>query len=187
MLTAAAYDIHVNQLLERMRKFHACMDQAGIPYRIVGGMATFIQVSERDPLEGRLTRDIDAAVLREDLERIIRAAEGCGFRYKHAAGVDMLLDAHTPKARSAIHLIFLGEKVNEDYLEPVPNSPPVTTKEGIFLAPIHDLVVMKLTSFRMKDRVHIQDMDRVGLITPEIEAELSEPLKQRLAEVRASR
>jgi len=35
-------------------------------------------------------------------------------------------------------------------------------------------------------RIHIQDLDGVGLITPEIEAGLSEPLRQRLAEVRAS-
>jgi hypothetical protein len=45
---------------------------------------------------------------------------------------------------------------------------------------------MKLTSFRLKDRVHIQDMDGVGLITTEIEAGLPEALRQRLAEVRAS-
>ena len=44
---------------------------------------------------------------------------------------------------------------------------------------------MKLTSFRLKDKVHIQDMDGVGLITPEIEASLPEVLRQRLAEVRA--
>jgi hypothetical protein len=48
------------------------------------------------------------------------------------------------------------------------------------------LVKMKLTSFRLKDRVHIQDLDSVGLITPDIEAQLSPPLKARLQEVRAT-
>ena len=43
---------------------------------------------------------------------------------------------------------------------------------------------MKLTSFRLKDKVHIQDLDGVGLITPEIEAALPEPLRERLREVR---
>ncbi len=28
---------------------------------------------------------------------------------------------------------------------------------------------MKLTSFRLRDQVHIRDMDSVGLITPEID------------------
>jgi hypothetical protein len=54
------------------------------------------------------------------------------------------------------------------------------------VAPVADLVRMKLTSFRLKDKVHIQDLDGVGLITPEIEAQLPEFLRQRLAEVRAS-
>jgi hypothetical protein len=44
---------------------------------------------------------------------------------------------------------------------------------------------MKLTSFRLKDKVDIQDLDGVGLITPEIEQSLSEPLRARPAEVRA--
>ena len=60
------------------------------------------------------------------------------------------------------------------------------TKEGILIAPVAELVHMKLTSFRVKDKVHIQDLDGVGLITAEIEAGLSEPLRQRLAEVRAT-
>jgi hypothetical protein len=58
--------------------------------------------------------------------------------------------------------------------------------EGALIAPVADLVRMKLTSFRLKDRVHIQDMDGVGLITPEIEAQLPKVLRVRLAEVRAS-
>jgi len=35
----------------------------------------------------------------------------------------------------------------------------------------------------LKDKVHIQDLDEVGLITPEIEQTLPEPLRARLAEV----
>jgi hypothetical protein len=186
MLTAAAYDIHMEQLLEKIRQMHRFLDAAGIPYRIIGGVATFIHVNEQDPMKARLTRDVDAAVAREDLPRIIAAAENSGFRYRHAAGLDMLVDAEKPSARSAIHLIFTGEKVRPTDLAPIPSSTPVRTKEGILIAPVADLVRMKLTSFRLKDKVHIQDMDGVGLITPEIEAELPEALRERLAEVRAT-
>jgi hypothetical protein len=45
---------------------------------------------------------------------------------------------------------------------------------------------MKLTSYRLKDQVHIQDLDAVGLITPEMEAELREKLRARLSQIRAS-
>jgi hypothetical protein len=51
------------------------------------------------------------------------------------------------------------------------------TKEGIRHRPlVADIVRMKLASFRLKDRVHIQDIDSVGLITPDIEAGLSDPM-----------
>ena len=43
---------------------------------------------------------------------------------------------------------------------------------------------MKLTSFRLKDKVHIIDLDSVGLITPEIEQTLTDALRDRLDQVR---
>jgi len=184
MLTAAAYDIHVDQLLERMRRFHAAMQAAGIPYRIVGGMATFIHVYERQPIKARLTQDVDAAVARHDLQRIIQAAENGGFVYRHIKGIDMLLDPGKPSARSAVHLIFLGEKVRPADLAEIPASDPIRTKEGIWICPVADLVRMKLTSFHLKDKVHIQDLDSVGLITPEIEAALPQTMRERLHEIR---
>ena len=98
----------------------------------------------------------------------------------------MLVDVAQPRARSAVHLVFLNEKVRPEYSEVVPASPPSKTSEGILLAPVADLVLMKLTSYRLKDRVHIQDLDSVGLISPEIEAQLPRLHRDRLAEIRAS-
>jgi len=187
MLTASAYDIHVEQLLARMRRLHAALSAAGIPYRIVGGLAAFIHVFERAPDNARLTRDIDAAIFREDLQRIIRVMENNGFRFRHVGGIDVLVDADRPQAKSAVHLLFIGEKVRPEDLESVPASEPARTKEGILIAPVADLVHMKLTSFRLKDQVHIQDLDHAGLITPEIEQTLSDPLLARLKEVRSKR
>lgn len=186
MLTATAYDTHVEQLFDRVQQLHRILQAASIPYRIVGGLAVFIHVFERDPIRARLTADVDAAIRREHLPVVIRASAEAGWVHRHVAGLDMLVDAEQPKARSAVHLIFLNEKVRPDYLEPVPDSPPQTTREGIYLASVADLVRMKLTSFRLKDRVHVQDLDAVGLITPEIEAELPETLRARLREIRAS-
>jgi hypothetical protein len=186
MITAHAYDLHVEQLFEKMRRVHAALDAAGIPYRIIGGMGVFLQVSAKDANNARLTRDVDVAVLRDDLERIKKAAELAGFRYRHAAGLDMLLDASSPKAAAAIHLVFARERVRPADLEPIPFSEPTRTVEGIAIAPVADLVRMKLTSFRLKDKVHVQDMDSVGLITPEIEQGLPEALLVRLREVRAT-
>jgi hypothetical protein len=186
MLTATAYDTHVEQLFARVQQLHRILSEAGIAYRIVGGLAVFIHVFQRDPVRARLTADVDAAIRREDLEAAIEAACDVGWIHRRVAGVDMLVDAEKPKARSAVHLVFLREKVGPEYVEPVPDSPPEDTKEGILVAPVADLVRMKLTSYRLKDRVHIQDLDSVGLITPAIEEALPPPLRGRLAEVRAS-
>lgn len=187
MLTITAYDRHVEQLFDTVRRLAGAFDQAGIEYRVVGGLAVFFHVSGRDPRAARSTRDVDVAVDRARLPSIIEAVRPFGFAYRHAAGVDMLVDASKPKARSAVHLIFVGEKVRPDYLEEVPGfSLPVQTREGILLAPVADLVRMKLTSYRLKDRVHIQDLDASGLITRDVEEQLSEPLRQRLRDVRAT-
>lgn len=177
MLTITAYDRHLEQLLETVRRLVQALAQAGIEYRIVGGVAVFLHVSERDAGAARSTRDVDIAVDRAQLQAVVDAVRPFGFTYRHAAGGDMLVDARERKARSAVRLVFVREKVRPA---------PARTAEGVLLAPVGDLVRMKLTSYRLKDRVHIQDLDAVGLITPEVEAQLSEPLRARLREVRAA-
>jgi hypothetical protein len=186
VLVNTIFENLVDQILDVAKKFGAALDHAGIPYRVIGGLAVFLQVDRIDPIAARLTRDVDVAIDRSRLDAICAAVEPYGFKYRHLAGVDMFLDPSSPRARSAVHVVFTGEKVRPEYLEAVPASEPVRTKEGILIAPVADLVHMKLTSFRLKDKVHIQDMDSVGLITQEIESGLSAPLQARLREVRAT-
>jgi hypothetical protein len=188
MITARAYHTHMEQLFERLKRLHAALDAAGIEYRVIGGLAVFFQVSLRRPGRGRSTEDVDIAVDRKELERIAKAAEKVGFRYRHVAGLDMLVDAELPRASTAVHMVFINEKVRAEYLEAVPGfSEPTRTEEGILLASVGDLVKMKLTSFRMKDQLHLKDLDSAHLITPEMEASLPEALRARLEEVRATR
>jgi hypothetical protein len=83
----------------------------------------------------------------------------------------MLLDDTEPRVSSGIHLVFAGKKERPEYREAVSGfSEPTRTAEGVLVAPVVDLVRMKLTSFRLRDEVHIQDQDPVGLITPEVQA-----------------
>jgi len=188
MIIARAYDTHMERLFERIKRLHAALDSAGIEYRVVGGLAVFFQVSLRKPGRGRSTEDVDIAVDRLELRRIAEAAAKFGFQYRHVAGIDMLVDAEKPRASTAVHMIFINEKVRAEYLEAVPGfSEPTRTEEGILLAPVADLVKMKLTSFRMKDQLHLKDLDSAHLITPDIEASLPEALVRRLGQVRAAR
>jgi hypothetical protein len=144
----------------------------------VGGVAVFLHINELDPLAARLTRDVDVAIDRRDLDAVVATAGNHGFSYLDAAWVG-------EGRRSTVHFLFIGEKARPNHSEPVPGfSSPIVTKEGILLAPVADLVRMKLTSFRLKDKVHLIDLDSVGLITPEIEQALPEALRARLDQVR---
>jgi hypothetical protein len=179
------FEKRVKQLFDLARLVEQAFASAGLEYRVVGGLAAYLYVEEREPDAGRLTRDIDIAVRREDLERIAKAAEPFGLKYRHAAGMDMLVQAGEPSARRAVHLVFAGEKVRQDYPEPTPQLGDYRTINGIRLIPLADLVSMKLTSFRAKDEAHLKDLDEAGLITPEMEAGLAPVLRERLARVRA--
>jgi len=187
VLVNTIFEDALEQILDVATRFSTLLEQAGIPCRVIGGLAVFLHVDEKDPLAARLTRDVDVAIIRSDLDAIRAAAEPHGFRYRHVAGVDMFLDPSSAKARSAVHAVFIGEKVRLEDLAPIPGSEPVRGSRGFLIAPVGDLVRMKLTSFRLKDKVHIQDLDGVGLITAEIEASLPEALRERLKEVRATR
>jgi len=80
-----------------------------VQYRVVCGVAVFLHVSERDPLAARVTRDLDLAVDRADLEAIGNGVRSAGLEYRHVAGVDMLVNSANPTARSAVHLGPISE------------------------------------------------------------------------------
>ena len=85
---------------------------AGIEYCVAGGLATYYYVEEVEPDAGRLTKDIDIVVRREDLDKIREAVAPFGFRYRQVGGVAMLLRGSEP-ARRGIHLIFADPAVPE--------------------------------------------------------------------------
>ena len=177
------FEERLEQLFDLAERVDRAFREAGIDYRVIGGLATYLYVEEAAADAGRLTKDIDIAVRREDLERIARAVEPLGLQYRHVGGVDMLIQAGQP-ARRGVHMVFTGEKVRPEYPEPVPAMVPARALRGLRLMPLAELVRMKLTSYRLKDQTHIQDLDEAGLITPEVEAALSQVLRERLTEVR---
>jgi hypothetical protein len=179
------FEKRVEQLFDLASRVEEAFSSAGLEYRVVGGLATYLYVEELEPDAGRLTKDIDIAVRREDLDKIIKAVAPFGLKYRHVAGGDMLVQATEPSARRAVHLVFTGEKVRRDYAEPTPEMGACRRIRGIRLVPLADLIRMKLTSFRAKDEAHLKDLEEAGLITPEMEAGLSNVLRERLAQVRA--
>ena len=185
MIVNTFFEKRVQQLFDLAQLVEQAFSAAGLDYRVVGGLAAYLYVEEAEPDAGRLTKDIDIIVRREDLQKIGSAVEPFGLEYRHVAGVDMLVRREQPSARRAVHLIFTLEKVRPEYPEATPDLGSPKTLQGIRVLSLADLVRMKLTSFRLKDQLHIKDLDEAGLITPEIEAGLSAVLRERLLRARA--
>jgi hypothetical protein len=66
--------------------------------------------------------------------------------------------------RSAIPIVFAGEKVRPEYVLPTPEITEAEAGPEYPVPTLDALVRMKLTSFRLKDQVHLLDMLDVGLI-----------------------
>src|SRR5438067_11234005 len=73
----------VAKVCERLLRATAALNQAGIPYAVVGGNAVASWVATVDEGAVRNTRDVDLLIRRGDLPAITAALEGAGFvRYE---------------------------------------------------------------------------------------------------------
>jgi hypothetical protein len=140
-------------------------------------------VSQVDESVVRNTQDVDIILNESDLEKAIPVLEAAGFIFRRAAGITMFLDGPNAKARDAVHVVFAGKKVREEYTEAVPEIDQYEWMEDARTLPFERLVKMKLTSFRDKDRVHIRDMISIGLIDAAWLDRFSTQLRQRLQEL----
>lgn len=173
----------VEKVRDRLRRTAMILEAARIPYAIVGGNAVAVWVGEVDEAAVRNTQDVDILLRREDLERAKEAMSAGGFVYRHSSGIDMFLDGPGAKARDAVHVVFAGEKIRKEYNFAAPDvAQSRVSKQGSVLD-FEALIRMKLTSFRLKDRVHLLDMIGVGLLDPSWVAKLPQELGSRLQEL----
>jgi hypothetical protein len=154
----------VERVRERMHRAAFALQQAGIPYAVIGGNAVAAHVGRVDESAVRNTQDVDILLKRTDLEAAKSALAMAGFVYRHVKGIDMFLDGPGAKARDAVHIIFAGEKVRSVDSVPAPEIGESEATPSYRVVALESLVKMKLTSFRLKDQVHLQDMIGVGLV-----------------------
>ncbi len=112
----------------------------------------------------RNTPDVDLLVRRDDFEAIKSALDQAGFVHQRLEGADMFLDGPSGKPRDAVHLVFAGEKRRNDDMLPAPEVHESVAGGAVRVLALEPLVRVKLTSYRLKDRVHLRDMLEVGLI-----------------------
>lgn len=173
----------VENVKDRLRRVTAALNAAEVPYAIVGGNAVQHWVAQVDESVVRNTRDVDIILNEDDLGDAIDALGAAGFIYRRAAGVSMFLDGPGAKARDAVHVVFAGKKVREEYPAAVPTIDEFTLMGEARTLPLEKLVTMKLTSFRRKDQVHILDMISIDLIDETWLSKLAPELAGRLEEL----
>lgn len=193
----AAVALHQHDLLDRMEaavenvrqrmvRASQCLQAAGIPHAIVGGNAVAAWVATVDPSAARNTQDVDILARREDFPRLAAALSAAGFIHERVLGVDVFLDGPEALPSQAVQLVWAGHKVRDHYVEPAPNPGARHSLGGLEMLNLEDLVRMKLTSFRLRDRVHLQDLIGVGLVTADWPGRFHPVLADRLREILAN-
>jgi Uncharacterised nucleotidyltransferase len=174
----------VEKVRDRMQRAAAALEAAGIPYAVVGGNAVAYWVARVDEAAVRNTQDVDVLLKRDDLEAAKSAFSSAGFSFRHVKGIDMFLDGPGAKARDAVHILFAGEKVRSTDAVPAPEVSESQSGGTFRVLALKSLVVMKLTSYRDKDRTHLRDLIEVELLDatwlPRLPPELSARLKELL-------
>ena len=173
----------VDAVRERARRISAVLSQAGIPYAVIGGHAVAAWVARVDVEAIRNTKNVDLLIRREDLPRVMKAAESVGFIYRFVNGIDLFLDGPDGSVRSAVHLVFAGERVKANELLPAPDVTESEPGPEYTVVKLEPLVLMKLTAFRHSDQVHLMDLFQVGLIDASWCDRLPDELAARLRQI----
>lgn len=173
----------VEAVRHRMLKAASALREAKIPYAVIGGNAVAAWVSRVDRAAVRNTQDVDVLVRRSDFAGVQTALENAGFVYRNILNVDCFLDTIDSHPRDAVHIVFAGEKVKPNDLEPTADVTEREIGEGYEVIQLESLVRMKLTSFRIKDRMHLLDLISVALIDPTWPSRFQPELGERLQEL----
>ena len=160
----------------------AALNQAGIPYAVVGGNAVASWVATVDEGAVRNTRDVDILVRRGDLAAVTSALESVGFVGGELLDVVMFRDGPEGKPSEAVHLLFSGEKMRPGQMLPAPEIETVADPANFRVIALESLLAMKLLANRDKDRTHLRDLIALGLVDAswldKLPLELAERLKQ---------
>jgi len=177
----------VDAVRERACRASTALTQSGIPHAIIGGHAVASWVARVDAEAVRNTKDVDLLIRRSDFERTVETLDSVGFLHHNVNGIDLFIDGPQGSVRSGIHLVFAGERVRDDYPAAAPDVNESEPGPEFPVPTLDALVRMKLTSFRLKDQVHLLDLLEVGLINESWRDRVPADLLPRLNDIFESR
>lgn len=177
----------VEKVRERLIRTCRAMEDANVPYVVIGGNAVAIWVGSRDGGAVRNTKDVDVLLNRSDLDRAGAAMKSAGFDLAVVDGVTMFLDQSDPMPSRGVHIVFTGEKIKPHHPHPAPQIVAgLRSADGVNAIDLRELLILKLNSFRDIDRVHIRDLIAVGLVDDVVANGIPSELRSRLEEIRTN-
>ena len=171
----------VEKVNERLQKTVRILEDAKVPYAVIGGHAVRAWVAQVDEAALRTTKDVDILVRPQDLPALTAAMTAAGFHHRQTAGLDMFVEHPDASARDAVHILLVGNVERDG--EPNPDIQPIARANDFQTVALETLVRMKLNAFRDKDRVHLRDMISLGMIDENWLNRYPERLRLRLAEL----
>jgi hypothetical protein len=172
----------VEAVKQRLIRAVRALEAAGVPYAVAGGHAVAVWVERMDEGGVRNTPDVDILIRRQDFEAASTVLASASFVRKEG-GMGVFLDGPDGKDRSAVHILFAGEKVRPEHLFPAPDIDESEAAELFRVVALPALIFMKLTSYRHKDQMHLLDMIDVGLIDQSTVATIPPELAPRLQDL----
>ena len=173
------------RVVERSRGASTLLRRNNIPHAIAGGLAVYALVWEVGGGSAHVRGNIDMLINRADIDHAQSILKAVGRETVDMK--TMLTNSHLPKKYDTVRFICADEKLRDRYPHPTPKLdghfcfPSLLGFECLLLEP---LLTMKLTSLRLVDMVHVQDLLEAHLITPKIEAALPDDLQARLKAVK---
>lgn len=181
------YVMAMDRVERRLRRATAALDDAGIPYAVIGGNAVATWIAKVDPAATRTTKDVDLLIRRSDIDLVTAAMASIGFTREDLRSITLFVDPDEPSRKSGIHIVWAGERVRPSYQHPAPDLDEAVREQNAFsVLSLPALVRMKLTSLRNIDRVHIEDLIRARLIDTAVRATLPPDLLIRLQEIESA-
>jgi hypothetical protein len=177
-------DLHFqrnNAVFKALRKIACHLDELGVPYAIVGGMALDAHGFRR------LTVDVDILVTREGLTIIHEKLEGLGYLPPFEGSKQLRDTEHGVR----IEFLVAGEYPGDGKPKPVAFPDPAVASvaiDGALYLSLPKLVELKLASGmtnsgRLKDLGDVQELIRVLDLPADMAAELNPFVRERYLEL----
>ena len=172
----------VEKVNERLRKTVRILEDAKVPYAVVGGHAVRAWVAQVDEAALRTTQDVDILVRPNDFPAMKDAMIAAGFHHRNVSGLDMFVEHPDASARDAVHVVLVG-RIERAGDNPNPDIEPLSRSNDFQTVQLETLVFMKLNANRRKDQVHLLDLVSLGLIDQTWTERFPEPLRSRLIDL----